>query len=45
MKSLLGVVIVAVLMLATLSRAVPGVDRPAAVEQLAQDLLYRIGVR
>ena len=45
MKSLLGAVIVAFLMLATLSGAAPGMDRQAALEHVAEDLLYFVGVR
>ena len=45
MKSLLGAIIIAVIMLAELSAAAPGMSRQAAFEHAAQDLLDFIGLR
>ena len=45
MKSLLGALIIAVIMLAELSAAAPGMNRQVAFEHAAEDLLNFIGVR
>ena len=45
MKSLLGAVIIAFIMFATLSAAAPGMNRQAVLEHAAEDVLDFIGVR
>ena len=45
MKSLLGALVIAFVMLATLSAAAPGLNRQAALEHAAENLLEFIGLR